>query len=322
MLSKATKALMALYLLLSLSFFTSCKKEDPEAKPKPETVAELAETNPELSMLADALGKSNLEEDISPYGPVTVFGPTNDAFQELLDSNEAWESINDLPVQTLMNVLSFHVVEGNIMSTDLSDTYLKTYAKGPNQEALSLQVNTADGVVFNGNATPVLVDLEFSYGVLHAIDKVMLPPNIVTLALNNSNFSSLVEALTDSRHTTDFVALLSEEGPFTVFAPTNEAFEALLASNEAWESLSDIPIETLEAVLTYHVLGDANVQADQLSDGDLTMLGGGTLTIDLTEGAQIMTSSGQTVNILVGEATNDVQGTNGVIHAVDAVLIP
>ena len=88
-----------------------------------------------------------------------------------------------------------------------------------------------------------------------------------------------------------------------------------------WSTLADVPIATLDAVLKYHVVSAANVQADQLANGTVTTLGGD-ITIDLTSGAQIITSSMQTVNILVGAATNDVQGANGVIHAVDMVLLP
>ena len=149
----------------------------------------------------------------------------------------------------------------------------------------------------------------------------MLPPNVVTLALNNDGFTSLVAALTDSRHTTDFVSILSGDGPFTVFAPTNDAFQDLLDSDQNWNSLADVPIATLDAVLKYHVVNGANVQGNQLSNGDVFVLGG-SITIDLSTGVQIKTTSNQTVNIIVSSATNDVQGTNGVVHAIDTVLLP
>ncbi len=323
MLHKTTKALITLCLLLNFSILGSCDEDNnPVVDPTKTTIADLAAATPNLSNLTAALQRAELVNNLKADGSFTVFAPTNKAFQALLDSNESWNSLADIPVETLITVLKFHVVNAKIMSTDLSDTYVKTLAQGPNKEALSLQVETTGGVEFNGDAKPVAVDIKASNGIIHIIDKVMLPPNIVTLAVNNSNFSSLVAALTDSRHTTDFASILSGDGPFTVFAPTNEAFQALLDSNEEWNSLADVPIETLEAVLKYHVVNKANVQAKQLTNGDVTMLDGDKITIDLTNGAQIKTSSGQTVNILVGPATNDVQGTNGVIHAVDAVLLP
>jgi transforming growth factor-beta-induced protein len=303
-------------LILSI-FFQSCS-DDEEVTPVvvTNTIVDVAVAN-DLTSLVAAVVRADLATTLSGDGPFTVFAPTNAAFQALLDSNASWSSVNDIPVETLRAVLLFHVLSGTVGSGDLSDTYVSTLSTGPNEEALSLQVEVTGGVEFNGDANPVAVDVNASNGIVHVIDKVMLPPNVVSLALKNAGFTSLVDALTDSRHTTDFVAVLSGAGPFTVFAPTNAAFQALLDSNTEWSSVADIPVATLEAVLLYHVVNEANVQADQLSNGDVATLGGA-ITIDLTNGAQIVTSSGQTVNIII----TDVQGTNGVIHAVDTVLLP
>ena len=146
----------------------------------------------------------------------------------------------------------------------------------------------------------------------------MLPPSVVQLALDNPIFSTLVAALTDTRHTTDFVGTLTGGGPFTVFAPTNDAFQALLDSNDDWNSLTDIDIATLASVLSYHVVAGANVQSDELVDGQtITAFSNGTLTIDLDGGAKVQTTSGQSVPVAVA----DVQGTNGVVHAIGSVLL-
>lgn len=308
--------LKLLSLILIVTFVSSCDDDDDVVPVVPtNTIVDVAVNN-NLSSLVAAVIRADLANTLSGDGPFTVFAPTNAAFQELLDSNADWNSLEDIPVETLKSVLLFHVLSGTVASGDLSDTYVSTLATGPNDEALSLQVEVTGGVEFNGNASPVTTDVEASNGIVHVIDKVMLPPNVVSLALNNAGFTSLVAALTDSRHTTDFVGVLSGTGPFTVFAPTNAAFQALLDSNTDWNSIADVPVATLEAVLLYHVVG-ANVQSGQLSNGDVATLGG-TLTIDLTNGAQIVTSSDQTVNIIIV----DVQGTNGVIHAIDTVLLP
>ena len=309
--------LKLLSLILIVTFVSSCDDDDDVVPVVPtNTIVDVAVNN-NLSSLVAAVIRADLANTLSGDGPFTVFAPTNAAFQELLDSNADWNSLEDIPVETLKSVLLFHVLSGTVASGDLSDTYVSTLATGPNDEALSLQVEVTGGVEFNGNASPVTTDVEASNGIVHVIDKVMLPPNVVSLALNNAGFTSLVAALTDSRHTTDFVAVLSGAGPFTVFAPTNAAFQALLDSNTEWNSVADIPVATLEVVLLYHVVNEANVQSGQLSNGDVTTLGG-TITIDLTTGAQIITSSDQTVNIII----TDVQGSNGVIHAVDSVLLP
>lgn len=316
------KPVFILSLFLSLALFTSCDDDDDNGGGDDvQSIVELASSTSSLSTLVAALESADLVTALQGDGPFTVFAPTNEAFQDLLDSNDDWNSLSDIPAATLESVLLFHVLSGEVMSSALSDTYVTTLSTGPNEEPLSLQVEVTGGVEFNGDAAPVSVDNMASNGVVHIIDKVMLPPNAVTMALNNAGFTSLVAALTDSRHTTDFVSVLTGDGPFTIFAPTNAAFQALLDSNDSWASLSDIPIETLDAVLKYHVVSGANVQADQLTNGEVSTLGG-TIMIDLSTAAQIQTGSQQLVDILVGPATNDVQGTNGVIHAIDEVLLP
>ncbi|MGK0412694.1 MAG: putative surface protein with fasciclin (FAS1) repeats [Polaribacter sp.] len=304
-------------VLIFSIFFQSCSEdEDVLQTVATNTIVDVAIAN-NLTSLVAAVTRADLASTLAGEGTYTVFAPTNAAFQELLDSNPAWNTVNDIPVETLKAVLLFHTLDSKVMSTDLSDTYVNTLSTGPNGEALSLQVEVSGGVAFNGDATPVAVDVDATNGIVHVINKVMLPPNVVTLALNNAGFTSLVAALTDSRHTTDFVAVLTGIGPFTVFAPTNDAFQDLLDSNSAWNTLADIDIAILEAVLLYHVVNGANVQADQLSSQVYSTLGGN-ITIDLTSGAQIVTTSDQTANIII----TDVQGSNGVVHAVDTVLLP
>lgn len=313
--------------LLTLFLFTavllvSCDDND-DTTPKTNTIVDVAIEN-NLTKLVAAVTRADLVETLSAPGTYTVFAPSDEAFDTFL-RNAGYPSldVNDVPVSDLRNILLYHVLGTEVNSSSLSDTYVNTLAtNAPNDEPLSLQVNVTGGVTFDGNAAPVAVDVMASNGIVHVIDAVMTPNNVVEFALNNDNFSDLVSALTDSRHTTDFVEILTGNGPFTVFAPTNLAFRNLLDSNDDWDTLGDIPIETLDAVLKYHVVNGANVQADQLVDGAMVETFQGTdITIDLTTGAQIKTST-QTVNILVGAATNDVQGTNGVIHAIDAVLLP
>ncbi|MAD96642.1 MAG: cell adhesion protein [Flavobacteriaceae bacterium] len=315
------KNLIKLLSLVLFVSFASCNDDDNSNVPTPtNTIVDVASGNTDLDLLVQAATRAGLVDALKQTD-ITVFAPNNAAFQALLDSDQSWNTINDIPVSTLETVLKFHVIEGRVRANQLSDTYVNTLATGPNNEPLSLQVNVTGGVEFNGNAAPLTTDVEASNGVVHIINSVMMPRNIVALAQGNSNFTTLVAALTDSRHTTDFVGLLTGSGPFTVFAPTNGAFQALLDTNQNWNTLADIPIGTLENVLKYHVLG-LNVQADQLINGAVPTLLGTNVTIDLTNGAQLVTGANQTVNILVDPATNDVQGTNGVIHAVDTVLLP
>lgn len=307
-----------LSLFMGLMVFTSCN-DDESSENITVDIVQTAINSSDLSVLVAALQKVDLVSALQADGPFTVFAPTNDAFQALLDSNDSWNSLDDIPVETLKSVLLYHVLGSKVMSGDLSDTYVNTLATGPDTKNLSLQVEVTGGVEFNGDVKPVAIDIMATNGVVHVIDKVMLPADIVTLTLNNAGFSTLVAALTDDRHTTDFVALLRADGPYTVFAPTNDAFQALLDSNGAWNGLEDIPIATLDAVLRYHVFAAGNVQSSELTDNqEITMFDGNMLTVDLSSGAKLDTASGQSVMI----SLVDVQGTNGVIHVVDTVLLP
>ncbi|MEL6841713.1 MAG: fasciclin domain-containing protein, partial [Bacteroidota bacterium] len=305
--------IMALALVGLLSF-TAC---EPTEEPTPKSIVELAQETDNLSTLVAALQQTNLVAELEKTGPFTVFAPTNDAFQSLLDSNPNWNSLTDIDNDILSEVLLFHVFGGEVMESDLTDTYIKSLTRGPNDEFVDLQVQVTGGVNFNGKAAPVETDIEASNGVIHIINQVMLPPNVVEKAQNNSEFSSLVAALTRSDLQTDFVGLLTGDGPFTVFAPTNAAFQALLDSNNEWNTLADIPLATLEAVLKYHVVNGANVQSDELQNEQEVAAVEGKFTIDLTDGARITTSSGQSVEIVI----TDVQAINGVVHAVNQVLL-
>lgn len=287
--------------------------------PEPMTIVETAQATADLSLLVEAVVAADLVDALNS-GTFTVLAPNNAAFQALLDSDPTWTTIADIPVDVLTSVLLYHVVAGEVRAADLSDTYVNTLATGPNMEPLSLQIATTGGVFFDGDASPLTTDIETSNGVVHIIDKVMLPNALTDFALSNPDFSLLVGALADPRFNGAFLGALTTEGvDYTVFAPNNAAFQALLDSDPNWNSTADIDAATLQAVLNYHVVAGANVQADQLSDGQVvTMLGSGDVTVDLSNGAALATGSGQTVNIIL----TDVQATNGVIHVVESVLLP
>lgn len=137
--------------------------------------------------------------------------------------------------------------------------------------------------------------------------------NIVELAQATSSLSTLVDAVVSQ----NLQGTLSGDGPFTVFAPTNEAFAGLLDSNPDWNTLADIDSALVYDVLLYHVVS-GNVLSSDLSEGDVPTLGGGNITISLSNGAQIVTTSGQTVDII----DVDIEATNGVVHVIDEVLLP
>lgn len=306
--------LLILFLALGSGvLFTSCK-EDGDG---PQSVVDLAVSNSNLSILVQALQRADLATTLNGDGPFTVLAPTNAAFEALLN-DLGLSSLNDVPVDVLRNILLNHVISGNVRSTDLTTGYAATLAKGPNDSAISLYVDKTSGVKFNGTANVTSADIIGSNGVVHVIDRVITVPTVVNHALANPNFSTLVAALTRADLGVDYVSVLSGNGPFTVFAPTNAAFAALLQELGA-NSLNDIPAATLNAVLQYHVVSGANVRSTQLTNGqEVTTFQGGKFTITLTDGAKIRDAKDRVANIIA----TDVQGGNGVVHAIDKVILP
>jgi uncharacterized surface protein with fasciclin (FAS1) repeats len=158
-------------------------------------------------------------------------------------------------------------------------------------------------------------------GTIHAVNAVIGLPTVVTFAAADPNFSILVTALTRSDLTFDFLGTLSTANgtapaPFTIFAPTNDAFVDLLAELNV-ASLDDIDEPTLKGTLEMHAVAGANVLAAGLSDGMTIGTLGGNITANITNGATL-TDANNRVSAIIA---TDVQASNGVIHAIDKVLL-
>ncbi len=315
-----THWVLALLLLFSISF-TACDEDSDDTPSPSQDITELAQSDSRFTSLVAALTQANLVSTLQGAGPFTVFAPTNNAFSTFLSDNN-FASLDEVPGDVLSAVLLNHVVAGKALSTDLATGYLSTSAtEASTNNPLSAYVDLSSGVKINGISTVEQADLEASNGVIHAVDAVIGLPTVVTHALANAGFTSLVAALTRQDHTTDYVSILSGNGPFTVFAPTNDAFQALLDSNTDWNSLDDIPLATLEAVLNYHVVSGANVLSSALTDGQTvtTISNDATFTINISgSDVSITDAQNRTSNIIA----TDVQGVNGVVHVVDGVLLP
>jgi uncharacterized surface protein with fasciclin (FAS1) repeats len=310
--------LLAFFAIASLTFVACDKNDDPEPTPETPTIAGLAQNTANLSSLVAALKRADLVSVLDGTDKFTVFAPTNDAFAAFLTAN-GFANLEAVPVATLKQILLNHVITGEVKSTSLITGYVKTNATfGTTTSNLSLFVNTTSGVVLNNGIKVTSADIIAKNGVVHIVDQVIGIPSIVTAALSNPNFSTLVSALTRSDLGVDYVAVLSGAGPFTVFAPTNDAFTALLGELGA-TSLAAIDAATLNAVLQYHVVAGANVLSTQLTDEQvITTFQGGTLRVDLDGGAKLVDGKSRIANIVAV----DVQCGNGVIHAIDKVVLP
>jgi len=285
----------------------SCSDDDSPTQNN--SITDIASGNPNFSILVDALTRADLAETLDQEGPYTVFAPTNDAFMNFLDAN-GFESLDDVPVATLTQVLLNHVVSGTNLSTGLTTGYVKTLAKGSasSSNTLSMFINTASGVRLNGVSSVTTADIMADNGVIHVVDAVIGLPTIVTHATANPNFSTLATLLTQQ----ELVGTLNgtASSPFTVFAPLNSAFDT--ATLNLYGGLNSTQ---KTAVLTYHVVPGANVLSNAIPSGPITTFETGTFTIS---GTVITDEQSRATNIVA----TDVQASNGVIHAVNQVLLP
>ncbi|TMM55947.1 fasciclin [Maribacter algarum] len=340
------------YLLLSalFLFFTSCEKNvdinDFENKTPPKNIVETAQETDALSTLVAALAKADESEGtdligtLSSEGPFTVFAPTNEAFSNLLSSLDNYNSLEDFSTDedraVLTTILSYHVVAGvSAFSTDLSNNQMISTVQG---EDVTINI---DADVFIQDATEVdakvvIADVAASNGVVHVVDKVLLPQAIID-AINDAEMEAL-GTLVDLVVATEQLSILeaavikaglaetlSSEGPFTVFAPTNDAFVELLGIlGDDYHGLEDFDtpeeMDLLKDILLFHVIPNATVKAADLTEGMVpTALEGNSIDIISLD-----------KSFVIGDATDtnaaitavDIMASNGVAHIIDKVLLP
>jgi len=310
--------LSALLFLFGL-LLTSCEETRDDTQ-TPKSIYELASKDADLSNLKAAIDKAGLAATLSESGSFTVFAPSNAAFSQFLADN-GFASLNDVPNAALKEILLNHVLASKVMAAQVTTGYVSTLAKGNASSAknLSMYIDTTSGVKINGISSVTKTDINASNGVIHKVDKVIGLPTVVTHALANPNFSSLVSALTRS-DMPNFAGILSgtASSPFTVFAPTNSAFTSLL-TELSLPNLAAVPKSTLENVLKYHVVAGSNVLSTDITNNmNVTTFQGGTFKITTTGGVKITDANNRVSNVIA----TDVQCSNGVIHAIDKVLLP
>jgi len=302
-----------LILIAIVAVLLSACYEDDAAAPiaNDPTTFEIISESPDHAILEDLLLSFGLDEDLNS-GLFTVFAPTDAAFGNIDTS-----SLTDSQVK---NILLNHVVQGAAESSSLFSTYLNTLAVESLSGAennLSLYVNVGTEITLNGQSVVTGPDNLASNGVVHIVNEVITIPNVTTFATADPTFGILVEALTLDGQP-DFVATLSSfeaPAPFTVFAPTNDAFVTALTELGV-ESLTDIAPSVLTSVLNTHVIANANITSAELESGTVETLGE-TFELD-AENATITDQNGRTISIIL----TDVQAGNGVIHVVRSVILP
>lgn len=298
----------------TLSFLAACGGDDDESHAPQRNIVQTAQADARFSLLAEAVVAADLATTLSAPGPFTVFAPTNDAFTALLGELGLTKDqlFADKPLLTA--VLTYHVLPSQVLRAQVPAGKPITTVQGGifKVDAVGGGLVVTDGR--NRTANITATDLATSNGVIHVIDKVLLPADktIVETAAALPQFSILVEAVTAAGLDDD----LSAAGPFTVFAPTNDAFAALLAELGTTKDALLADTALLTRVLTYHVLPSRVLKADVPVGAPITTLQGGTFTVGAT--LAITDGSNRTANI----TATDVLASNGVIHVLDRVILP
>jgi transforming growth factor-beta-induced protein len=273
----------------------------------PMSVADHAIANASFSSLVAGVSKAELVEALDDAeGTFTVFAPVNSAFDVFF--SDLGVTLDDLSKETLSSVILYHALGEQVPAAMVESGYASTLSSAF-ERPISLKVDADGGVFLNSDSEVIVTDVIATNGIIHAIDKVIMPPSIVDVAMDNSSFSILVEAVVKA----ELVDALSGEDPLTVFAPTNDAFEALFTTLGI-SGIADLTKEQLAPILLAHVVS-GNVASDALSNGDVP-------TLNDMKMLSINIDSGVTIDSDINVVLANVQGKNGIIHVIDKVIVP
>ena len=303
-------------LALSLAVLLGACGDSSDTNPAAPTqnVVQLAQGNPDLSILVEAVVAADLAGTLSGSGPFTVFAPTNAAFAALLTELGVTKAqlLADKPLLTA--VLQYHVLGTRVLKAQIPlGKAISPLAGG----IFKIDLQAGEAVITDGRnrtARIVATDVPATNGVVHVIDRVILPAdkNLVETAQAIPDFSILVDAVVAA----GLAPTLSGPGPFTVFAPTDAAFAALLAELGVTKDQLLADTSLLTAVLTYHVIGARVLKADVVPGVQPATVQGESFTI--SPALAITDRRARASNIVV----TDVITSNGIIHVIDRVILP
>lgn len=281
----------------------------------PGNLVEVAQSRPEFSTLVEAVVAANLAGTLSGPGPFTVFAPTNEAFAALLAELGVTKAQLLADRALLTAVLTYHVLPARVPASAVAGQLgqpVTTVQGGVFKIESSGGLKITDGR--NRVATITATDVDASNGVIHVVDRVLLPANrtIVQTAQATPSLSLLVEAVVAA----GLVETLSAPGPFTVFAPTDTAFTALLAELGMTKAQVFADKALLTSVLTYHVLPARVLKAQVPLNAPVTTVQGGTFTI----GSDLAITDGRGRKAAI--TATDIFTSNGVVHLIDKVILP
>ncbi len=322
-----TRHCLIFALLLSLILFSNCKREiflNPNYEligndPQPSAM-EFIESNPDLTELERIMGVTGWDEKIMTTDSFTFFAPTNEAFEKFITENEAYNSINDIPSAIITDLLDYHLIKnkGYILRdtfTEFLPTTSLSNFDGPN----SLFIKTEGSIRINGERKVALQDVRLKNSIIHMMGEVATPISLLDIIEVHPELTTFAELFEREDIASDINELLNGEGPFTIFAPTNGAFSDLFSELEI-NGIGGIPVAELKKVLQYHIIKTDNLRSENLEPSSKisTLLSNQELTIGVSNNIKNIRGNNRTANLI----STDGQGSNGVLHLIDKVLIP
>ena len=308
---------LILPILGAILLFSACSDDPDPGVVEGPRLNSVIEGDAKFSMMKAAMDRANLGPTLEGRGPYTVLVPTNEAFEDFL-SNAGLSSITDIPPSQLSRRLLPHIIQDELPGGSIIEGYIRTLAVESNSlNSITLYVNSLSGI--NGLAGLEEIDIEASNGLIHRIDAVLPYPHLWTHLEANSAFALFFEALGLSG--SSIQERLENEGPFTVFAPNNEAMLDFLTQSE-WDDIDQIPTATLWNILSVHIIPQRNLLSSQFEDNmGLNTLSPNDAIITIYQSGEAFEISGDMANTVPIELVN-LQAANGIIHMIPEVVIP
>ena len=309
------KSKVAVFTLCLFVAASSCSKNDDDNN-TPNTIAKVVSDDPDLSTLEGAVVKAGITTILSGPGPLTLFAPTNDGFD---NAGISTSDIDAMASDDVKKLLLYHAIPSKILAADVP--------AGPNAKVITANgdsvfvTNNSKGVFING-VQVVQADISATNGVVHKIDNVLVPAsgNIVETAQADTALTFLVAAVVHaSTGSVDVAGVLSGSDILTVFAPTNNAFRA--AGFTSIDQINAANPDVLAGILVYHVL-NGRIFSSDLTDGQVaaTLKPGSSVTIGVSSSG--VTVKGTTNTSASNVIKANIVATNGVVHVIDQVLLP
>ena len=258
-----------------------------------------------FNTLAAALKQADLVNTLKKDGPFTVFAPTDEAFNQL-PKGTVEDLLKPENKQKLIDILTYHVASGRLRAEEVAE---RRTVETLNGQRVAVAID--DGGIGLNNASVISADIRASNGIIHVIDQVLIPETrtIPEVADAASSFNTLLTAVTEA----DLAEVLASEGPFTVLAPTDEAFGQLPRGTVA-SLLEPENRESLQQILKYHVIQGRLYSDDFFRNRSVRTLAGTRVKLSFTDGAFKVNAT--------EVVAPDVAASNGVIHVINQVLMP